>query len=30
VWMDGALVYDRSDPDRQPRSDFELGGPRQN
>jgi imidazolonepropionase-like amidohydrolase len=28
VWMDGALVYDRSDPDRQPRSDFELGGPR--
>ena len=28
VWVDGALVYDRSDPDRQPRSDFELGGPR--
>ena len=30
VWMDGALVYDRTDPDRQPRSDFELGGPRRN
>jgi imidazolonepropionase-like amidohydrolase len=30
VWMDGALVYDRTDPDRQPQSDFELGGPRQN
>ncbi|MFO8099524.1 MAG: amidohydrolase family protein [Salinibacter sp.] len=29
VWMDGALVYDRTDPDRQPRSDFELGGPLQ-
>ena len=29
VWMDGALVYDRTDPERQPRSDFELGGPRQ-
>jgi imidazolonepropionase-like amidohydrolase len=28
VWMDGALVYDRTDPDRQPQSDFELGGPR--
>ncbi len=28
VWVDGALVYDRTDPDRQPRSDFELGGPR--
>jgi imidazolonepropionase-like amidohydrolase len=28
VWIDGALVYDRSDPDRQPQSDFELGGPR--
>jgi len=28
VWVDGALVYDRSDPDYQPRSDFELGGPR--
>lgn len=28
VWIDGALVYDRTDPDRQPRSDFELGGPR--
>lgn len=29
VWIDGALVYDRADPDRQPRSDFELGSPRQ-
>jgi imidazolonepropionase-like amidohydrolase len=29
VWVDGALVYDRSDPAYQPRSDFELGGPRQ-
>ncbi len=28
VWVDGALVYDRNDPDYQPRSDFELGGPR--
>jgi imidazolonepropionase-like amidohydrolase len=28
VWIDGALVYDRHDPDLQPRSDFELGGPR--
>lgn len=28
IWIDGALVYDRTDPDRQPRSDFELGGPR--
>ena len=28
VWVDGALVYDRSDPSMQPRSDFELGGPR--
>jgi imidazolonepropionase-like amidohydrolase len=28
VWVDGALVYDRTDPDRHPRSDFELGGPR--
>lgn len=27
VWIDGALVYDRSDLDRQPQSDFELGGP---
>jgi imidazolonepropionase-like amidohydrolase len=27
VWVDGALVYDRTDPDRQPQSDFELGGP---
>lgn len=30
VWVDGALVYDRTDPDLQPRSDFELGGPLQN
>lgn len=28
VWIDGALVYDRTNPERQPRSDFELGGPR--
>jgi len=25
VFVDGALVFDRSDPDRQPVSDFELG-----
>jgi len=25
VYIDGALVYDRSDPKRQPRSDFLLG-----
>jgi imidazolonepropionase-like amidohydrolase len=25
VYIDGALVYDRHDPDRQPKSDFELG-----
>lgn len=25
VFVDGALVYDRSDPRRQPRSDFEIG-----
>jgi imidazolonepropionase-like amidohydrolase len=25
VYIDGALVYDREDPDRQPVSDFELG-----
>ncbi len=25
VWIDGALVFDRSDPARQPVSDFELG-----
>ena len=25
VWIDGALVYDRSDPSLQPVSDFELG-----
>jgi hypothetical protein len=27
VWIDGALVYDRGDPARQPRSDFMLGQP---
>jgi imidazolonepropionase-like amidohydrolase len=27
VFIDGALVYDRSDPARHPRSDFELGRP---
>lgn len=27
VFIDGALVYDRSDPARQPRADFELGQP---
>jgi len=27
VFIDGALVYDRTDPKRQPRSDFELGQP---
>ncbi|CAN5325382.1 amidohydrolase [soil metagenome] len=25
VWIDGALMYDRSDPNRQPVSDFEVG-----
>ena len=25
VFVDGALVYDRTDPARQPQSDFELG-----
>jgi imidazolonepropionase-like amidohydrolase len=25
VYIDGALVYDRHDPERQPKSDFELG-----
>jgi imidazolonepropionase-like amidohydrolase len=25
VWIDGALVYDRNDPARQPRTDFSLG-----
>jgi hypothetical protein len=25
VFVDGALAYDRNDPKRQPRSDFELG-----
>jgi imidazolonepropionase-like amidohydrolase len=29
VFIDGALIYDRSDPRRQPRSDFELGQPSQ-
>lgn len=27
VFIDGALVYDRSDPKRRPQSDFELGQP---
>jgi imidazolonepropionase-like amidohydrolase len=27
VFIDGALVYDRLDPKRQPKSDFELGQP---
>lgn len=27
VFIDGALVYDRSNPSRRPRSDFELGEP---
>ncbi len=27
VYVDGALLYDRSDPARQPRTDFELGTP---
>ncbi len=27
VFIDGALAYDRFDPRRQPRSDFELGQP---
>ena len=27
VFIDGALMYDRSDPDHQPVSDFELGQP---
>ena len=25
VFIDGALIYDRSDPDRRPRTDFEVG-----
>ena len=29
VFIDGALVYDRTDPKRRPRSDFELGQPSQ-
>ena len=29
VWIDGALLYDRTAPGKQPRSDFELGGPLQ-
>jgi imidazolonepropionase-like amidohydrolase len=29
VYVDGALAYDRADPSRQPRSDFELGQPSQ-
>jgi imidazolonepropionase-like amidohydrolase len=27
VFIDGAIAYDRADPSRQPRSDFELGQP---
>ena len=27
VFIDGALVYDRTDPKRRPLSDFELGQP---
>ena len=27
VFIDGALVYDRADPARHPRADFELGQP---
>ena len=27
VWIDGALMYDASDPKRRPVSDFELGQP---
>ena len=27
VFIDGALVFDRSDPRRQPKSDFEVGRP---
>jgi imidazolonepropionase-like amidohydrolase len=27
VWIDGALLYDSSDPNRRPVSDFELGQP---
>ncbi len=25
VWIDGALLFDRHDPSRQPATDFELG-----
>ena len=27
VFIDGALVFDRKDPQRQPHSDFEAGQP---
>ena len=27
VWIDGALLFDSSDPKRRPVSDFELGQP---
>ena len=27
VWIDGALMYDAADPNRRPRTDFELGQP---
>jgi len=29
VFIDGALLFDRSDPSRQPTTDFELGLPAQ-
>ena len=27
VWIDGAVMYDSSDPKRRPMTDFELGQP---
>jgi hypothetical protein len=30
VYIDGALMYDRNDPARSPRTDFELGQPMNN
>ena len=27
VWIDGAVMYDTSDPKRRPMTDFELGQP---
>jgi hypothetical protein len=29
VYVDGALVFDRKDPAKQPKSDLELGQPSQ-